>query len=124
MFRGAHSKIFWRGVTYFGTNFLRVYILEVGVTRGATMVGAERKNFKTLNSLDLRKASCRAQKGIRFRQCIMAIAWQFCNLIYYFLDTFQKRNLTETKVLRNACTGRLGPTNGSFGTDFLNYFSK
>jgi hypothetical protein len=73
VFRGAHSKIFWRGVTYFGTNFLRVYILEVGVTRGATMVGAERKHFKTLNSLDLRKASCRAQKGIRFRQCIMAI---------------------------------------------------
>jgi hypothetical protein len=69
----AHSKIFWRGVKYFGTNSLRVYILEVGVSRSATMVGAEWKNVETLKSLDRRKwhfqsliwpsASCRAQKG-------------------------------------------------------------
>jgi hypothetical protein len=32
VFRGAHSKIFWTGVKYFGTNFLRVYNLEVGIT--------------------------------------------------------------------------------------------
>ena len=72
VFRGAHSKIFWRGVKYFATNFLRIYILEVGVVRGATMVGAEWKNFETLKSVDRRKwhfqslvwpsASCRAQK--------------------------------------------------------------
>jgi hypothetical protein len=71
----AHSKIFWRGVKYFGTNFLCVYILEVGVARGATMVGAERENFETFKSLDRRKwhfqslvwpsASCRAQKESR-----------------------------------------------------------
>jgi hypothetical protein len=53
--RGTHSKIFWRGVKIFSTNFLRVYNLEVGITQGGTMVGAEQKNFETLKSLDRRK---------------------------------------------------------------------
>jgi hypothetical protein len=53
---------------------LRVYILEGRVPRGATMVGAEGKNFLTLKSLDRRKwhfqtlvwpsAGCRAQSTI------------------------------------------------------------
>ena len=30
----------------------------------------------------------------------------------------------KTVILRNVYTGWSGPTNGSFGTDFLNYFSK
>ena len=34
---------------------LRVYILEGRVPRGAAMVGAERKIFETLKSLDRRK---------------------------------------------------------------------
>jgi hypothetical protein len=60
--------IFWRGVKHFGTNFLRVYILEQGVPRSA-----ERENFETLKFLDRRKwhfqtlvlpsVGCRAQKG-------------------------------------------------------------
>jgi hypothetical protein len=28
----------------------------------------------------------------------------------------------ETIILRNVCTGQSGPTNGSFGTDFFDYF--
>ena len=36
----------------------------------------------------------------------------------------QKINLMETIILRNVCTARSGPTNGSFGTDFFDYFSK
>jgi hypothetical protein len=46
------------------------------------MVGAKRKNFETLKSLDRRyfqtlvwpSAGCRAQKGSLFRQCIMEIS--------------------------------------------------
>jgi hypothetical protein len=61
--RGAHSKIFWRGVKYFGTSFLRVDILEVGVARGATMVGGSLDRRKWhFQSLVWPSASCRAQK--------------------------------------------------------------
>ena len=97
--RGAHSKIFCRGLKYFGTEFLRVYILEGRLPRGATMVGGERKNFETLKSLDRRKwhfqnlvwpsAGCRAQKGSWFRQCIMAIS-NSVTLLIIFWTLFKK----------------------------------